>query len=377
MVDIAFLTASDLRNTTANSMQVMKMAQSLLTHDPNLLMTAIGDETNRPNCSELQKRYGVTKLPDTLSFWRARGRLGIHSYNLNAALAARKVSANLVLTRSIGAAVITARLNLPTIYECHAPPSGLERYFFMNLMRSKNFKRLVVVSSALSEILKNRYPNLKHNQIVVAHDGVDLSQFKSLPSVEEAKMMGGRSLARPIAGYAGHLYSGRGIELILDCAESLPHWDFLIVGGTHDAVAHLRSAIQARDVHNIELLGFVNNIELPSRMAVCDVLLMPYQDKVYVSGGKLDTASWMSPLKMFEYLAMERAIISSDLPVLREVICDRSAILVAPQDSQQWIDALRALEARQVRMKLAHQAKNLSKNYDWDSRVSKILHGIY
>ena len=60
MVDIAFLTASDLRNTTANSMQVMKMAQSLLTHDPNLLMTAIGDETNRPNFS------GIPLAPKSL-----------------------------------------------------------------------------------------------------------------------------------------------------------------------------------------------------------------------------------------------------------------------------------------------------------------------
>lgn len=376
MVAIAFLTASDLRNNTANSMQVMKMAQSLLAHDADLFMSAIGDDNNRPTAAELCKRYGVTRVPNKLNLWRAKGRFGIHHYNLKAALVARRISSNLVLTRSIGAAAITARFNIPTIYECHAPPSGLERYFFETLIRSKNFKHVVTVSSALKDILKDCFPKLRCNQILVAHDGVDLSQFENLPSPKEAKILSGRHENRLIAGYAGHLYSGRGVETILDCAQCLPHWDFLIIGGTQDAVSELNKVIADRNITNIKLLGFINNSELPYTMAVCDVLLMPYQNRVYVSGGRLDTSRWMSPLKMFEYLAMGRAIVSSDLPVLKEVISDRSAILAAPQDVGQWISALRTLEVSQVRDNFAYEAKKLSKHYDWSSRVSKILQGV-
>ena len=49
-----------------------------------------------------------------------------------------------------------------------------------------------------------------------------------------------------------------------------------------------------------------------------DVLLMPYEEKVMVNSKSLNTSKYMSPLKMFDYLAAGKIIISSNQKVLRD-----------------------------------------------------------
>ena len=69
---------------------------------------------------------------------------------------------------------------------------------------------------------------------------------------------------------------------------------------------------------NVELAGYLPHGEVASFLAACDVLLAPYQRQVSIASG-FDTARWMSPLKIFEYMAAGRLVLCSDLPALREV----------------------------------------------------------
>ena len=72
-------------------------------------------------------------------------------------------------------------------------------------------------------------------------------------------------------------------------------------------------------IKNVHLTGFVPNEELPLYQAACDILLMPYEEAIAGSSGG-DTARFASPMKAFEYMAAGRPILSSDLPVFREVL---------------------------------------------------------
>ena len=79
-------------------------------------------------------------------------------------------------------------------------------------------------------------------------------------------------------------------------------------------------------------------------MSRCDVLLMPYQRKVSIGDHSADTSRWMSPMKMFEYMAAKKPFISSDLDVLREVLTDEvNALLVDPENVKAWDKALKRL----------------------------------
>lgn len=371
MVALAYISASAIPGRAANAMQTMKMAQALMAVAPEILTIVAAGQGARDEAS-LRKLYGVRRIPKMIRL-PAGGRLGAHHFAVRAAIAARRYGANLVLSRSIGAAAIAARIGIPTIFECHAPPSGGEKRYWSWLITSLNFRRLVVISDSLRLIMLEQFPELWNKEVVVAHDGVDLEQFAVLPDVNVAKRAVGRDIKRPVAGYAGHLYAGRGVGLILDCATDLPEWDFVIAGGTEADVAALRVDILKRRLANVELMGFVANAELAERLAVADVLLMPYQKSVMVSGGNLDTARWMSPLKMFEYMAMGRAIIASDLPVLREILNENLAQLVPPEDKQAWVAALRALQSDCARNSLAKSAREAVCHHSWTARNNLIL----
>jgi glycosyltransferase involved in cell wall biosynthesis len=115
---------------------------------------------------------------------------------------------------------------------------------------------------------------------------------------------------------------------------------FLVFGGDGSDVARRRLTAPA----NLQFMGHVPHPVSQRAQAAVDVLLMPYQQSVSIGVKGHDTARWMSPMKMFEYLAVGVPIISSELPVLREVLTDgRNALLVKADDAGQWVAALDSL----------------------------------
>jgi glycosyltransferase involved in cell wall biosynthesis len=103
---------------------------------------------------------------------------------------------------------------------------------------------------------------------------------------------------------------------------------------------------------------------------------MPYERQISVSSGG-DTANFTSPMKVFEYLASGRAIISSDLPVLREVLNEHNAVLLPPENVDVWDDALQTLAADSDRREaLGKQARTDADRYTWLKRTQTALEGL-
>jgi glycosyltransferase involved in cell wall biosynthesis len=123
---------------------------------------------------------------------------------------------------------------------------------------------------------------------------------------------------------------------------------------------------------NVNFMGQIANANVPGTLIQYDVLLMPYSDKVEVYGD--DLTNWMSPLKMFEYMASGRVIVSSDLPVIREILKDReNAYLVAGGKVENWKTAIDEISAdRETAGKIAAQAKVDVKQYTWLARAGMI-----
>jgi glycosyltransferase involved in cell wall biosynthesis len=103
---------------------------------------------------------------------------------------------------------------------------------------------------------------------------------------------------------------------------------------------------------------------------------MPYQAQVSASSGG-DIARYLSPKKLFEYLACGRAILSSNLPVLCETLNTRNALLLPPDDLQAWQRALERLEADpNLRGQLARQSRSDAAQYSWEARARSIIAGL-
>lgn len=371
---ILYVAASPVPSKAANSVHVVKMAQALAKNGHEVVLmapipTKIWDEAVRTNIFAL---YDVERI---FTFVQKRvflSKIGVVLYGITAYRKARRDKMDFVFTRCLPTATIMALLKFPVIYERHADFGKgriLHKWMYKLLIFCKSHLATIVVSQALKDYFLQAF-KINDHQIIVAPDGSDpLSQEAALPPA------GGKS-GRKSVGYVGHLYAGRGIEIIAYLAEKFPSCDFHVVGGhDHDVKAWKKSM---SGVGNIFLHGHVSHAETKNFMMSFDILLAPYQRKVQVHGGG-DTAQWMSPLKVFEYMASGKPFICSDIPVLREVLEDgTNCLLCPPEDRKSWEDALRRLvDDNMFAKSLGERARAIFlQKYTWSIRARNILQSI-
>ena len=211
------------------------------------------------------------------------------------------------------------------------------------------------------------------DELVIAPNGVDLERFASLPDPVTARDQVGLREA-PTVMCTGHLYAGRGAELFLALAKSLPQAHFVWVGGRPEDV---KTWGQRSESDNITFTGFIPNRDLPLYQAAADILLMPYSRSIMGSSGTADSVNVASPMKMFEYMATGRAIVSAELPVIREVLNEKNAVFCEPDNVTAWKLALETLlHDDDKRAALGQQARWDVQGYTWVARAERILNGF-
>jgi glycosyltransferase involved in cell wall biosynthesis len=218
---------------------------------------------------------------------------------------------------------------------------------------------------------RNYNIRFKADEVVVTPNGVDLERFDSLPPTPELARQKLDFPSAPTVMCTGHLYAGRGADLFLALAKEIPHAHFVWVGGKPEDVEMWKSRAES---DNVTFTGFIPNQDLPLYQSAADMLLMPYSRSIMGSSGKADSASVASPMKMFEYMAAGRAIVSADLPVIREVLNEKSAVFCEPDDLEDWklkIGELLTDEKRRV--ELGKQAFQNVGDYTWLARAGKII----
>jgi glycosyltransferase involved in cell wall biosynthesis len=381
-VKIALIAPTYLPARRANTIQVMKMAQALtmLGHDVRVLVPRRDQANQQPAWDELAHHYGLQRQFQ-VEWLSTQAQLRSYDYGLVSIRYAHRWGADLIYTRLPQAAALASLVGMPVVYEIHDQPQGtLGPWLLARFLKGRGARALVVITAALRDALTSRFSPPKYLPLVVVPDAVDLVRYQNLPSPPEARQSLDSAFCIPnsafVAGYTGHLYPGRGSNLILEIAAQLPDVKFLLVGGEPTDVEPLRVKSQSLNLGNLALTGFVPNAELPVYQAACDLLLMPYQRHVSASSGG-DIANYLSPMKLFEYLACGRVILSSDLPVLREVLNLKNAVLLPPSDVSAWVAAIRNLQNDpKKRTLLADQAKNDAQQYSWEARAQKILSAI-
>lgn len=372
MSKISYFANASIPSRTANSVHIMKMCEALAAngHDVTLCVPDQGLPELRDQ--DPHAFYGVKPLfRIRKACWMRRHPQGFRDilWVMLSALSLRfRERPETCITRNPWAGLFFPRLGITTVLELHSPlaAGGLQArlYRLAKAFRHPNLVRIVVISSALRNALCAE--GAPSEKLLVLHDAVDAKAYS-----ESAPPSGSRRDGLRI-GYVGSLNRGKGMEVISAVARLDAANEYHIYGGSPEDVARWR----AEGVpSNVELHGHAPNAEVPALLAGFDVVLMPYQRRVSVSGNYGDVASWMSPLKMFEYMAAGKAILSSDLPVLREVLEDgRNALLVDPDDPEAWVSALRKLADPELRARLGATARaDVLREYTWLQRAKRIL----
>ncbi len=383
MKKLIYFSTSVVPSRYANSVHVMKMCEALAQNGQDVTLLCI---KNKNENVDVFAHYGVEKIFGIKSFpiLKIPGKnlfnpltffsLGIYVF-LSSMFILFEKSAT-IYTRDPYGAFALAILGQQFVWEIHELPSSkFKNFLFTKVLKSDTATMIVCISKKMKSLLLEQFGFIENNvKTMVAHDGATLPNDIYKPQHQLRKELGLPQKSF-IAGYTGNLFSGRGIELILEIAEKLPDVTFIIVGGHDEDIVSLGGILKERLISNIDFLGFKPPNLIPSYLRAFDVLLMPYQRRVSLRGNKRDTSEFMSPLKMFEYMASGRPIISSRLPVLMEVLNhDQNALLAEPDVANEWLSALTLLkENRQLRDSLAQKATEDVMNYTWEERADSVL----
>ena len=170
--------------------------------------------------------------------------------------------------------------------------------------------------------------------------------------------------------YTGNLNEGRGLEIIIEVAKFLKKGDhaFYIVGGSKKEINSWRSFINKQKVKaDIAFLGFKENNLIPFYLKSADVLLAPYSMEC-------STVRWMSPLKLFEYMASKVPIIVSDVDRIKEICNNDECLFFQADDPRDLGKKIKFLmQNRELQKKISKNAYDKVKNHTYSKRCDIIL----
>ena len=365
---ILYLSLAQIPSRSAHSIHIMRMCSALSANGQNVTLVVPGGGNDLPSELEMLALYGI-ETPFEIDFRKLSKHRGRSTrFLLHTLKRFRQEDGELVYTRDVAAAFWAVTLNLATVLETHSVlNSTKDKLMFRGVHRRGKLKTHVVISKRLRDIFDAKYPQSSRKRLV-AHDGAD--RIVPVTDVRSEINLDGDFKV----GYVGHLYAGRGLELIADLARRLPSIVFYVVGGTDEDIAIWRKKIGNQK--NICMMGYLK-YSLAERVRVaCDVLIAPYQRGLEVFGGGTDTTDWMSPLKIFEYMAAGKPIVCSDLPALREILTHgETAFLLDPNDLDGWANTLQMLRNNEnLGMSIGSAArKELEEKYEWRVRAKRVL----
>ena len=376
---IFYISPSLLPSRSANSVHVTMQCHALIKHGVDVSLFArrsIVDSDMLP--AAIERQYGVNiKKLRLFTF---------HSY-FSAATSIR-IAMNclfhltfnswpdVILSRNLYASFIIAiLLRRPIIFETHQLEMGFRKHLQRALILS-NHVATIVISEKLIQFLKLHHDVTPTNTHIL-HDAAPES-LHFLPFESRRKQLCNLIPQcigdwRGVCGYFGHLYPGRGIEVIEAMAFERPDVLFLIFGGNESDIEKKKRNCS---VNNLLFLGHVSHKLALDIMRSLDILLMPYQESVSIGVSGHDTAQWMSPMKMFEYMSSGVPIVSSDLPVLREVLkSGKNSLLVSPSNVADWLQAIdKLLDDDKLCMSIGINAyQDYQKKYTWSKRAESII----
>jgi glycosyltransferase involved in cell wall biosynthesis len=214
----------------------------------------------------------------------------------------------------------------------------LERYERLNL---KAAARIFVVSEVERRNLLRA--GVEDKKIVVNPNGVDAERFQ--PDIGGERVRGELGIERDetLIGFVGTFGPWHGVLALAEAVKLLrgrARVRFLLVGSGALRAEVERILLEGGVEERVIMTGAIEHGRVPALLDACDVLASPH---VPLEDG---SEFFGSPTKLFEYMAMGKAIVASRLGQIAEVLKDEeTALLVQPGNARELSEAIMRLAA--------------------------------
>ncbi|WP_135081421.1 asparagine synthase (glutamine-hydrolyzing) [Terasakiella sp. SH-1] len=366
---LAYFSASSIPSPMANSVQVMSMASGFARQDIDVTLFCRQGYEKGPIDPYIH--YGISEPVSIKQHIWPKVRLwgGLkYAHAVKKTLSKSKDNFDYAYGRDVYSMQSCLNLNVPFAFEVHTPPpnsfhESLERKLF----ESKNFKGLICISTPLRDYYISNFTELNEQNVIVLPSGANIPSKENLPVA-----LPGRANTTHI-GYVGQFHKGKGYETVITLSKMMPEFDFHLVGGAPSQVEELRAQHTNGNLH---FHGAINHASVSQYLQAFDICIAPFQEETYGFGGDRNIAPWMSPLKLFEYMAHGKAIIASDLPVIKDILEHETNCLLCPANNiNQWATELqRLISDDKLRSHISKNAlKDIDRKFDFYHRAKRIM----
>jgi glycosyltransferase involved in cell wall biosynthesis len=143
-------------------------------------------------------------------------------------------------------------------------------------------------------------------QAVCIPNGADTELFAKIAADDSPIPEIIARIPRPRLGFVGHIQYWVDLKLLGYVARNRPDWSIVLIGPIHP----LADAGDIKGLPNVHLVGKQPQSEIPRLLKGIDVCVNPYKPD--------DVAKHASPLKLYEYLAAGKPVVSTDMPEARK-----------------------------------------------------------
>lgn len=219
--------------------------------------------------------------------------------------------------------------------------------------------------TASSEAMIHDLSEKQLNKVKILHNGVDIDIFNQTLSYTCPQDLA--AIPHPRIINIGNINRKIDLPLIVEIAKQRPEWHWALVGNIMtselESDSETAPALQdSKNLPNIHFLGEKNRLEIPAYVQHVDINTICYRVKA---------SDWVSagyPLKLNEYLAMGKPVISSSIDAVKKQF---SSVVDIASTPQEWIAAIeKALIQGGIG---SHQSRiAMSKQNSWDNRVDNL-----
>lgn len=198
--------------------------------------------------------------------------------------------------------------------------------------------------------LQARATSMNGNTHLVPN-GVDIDAYAQALSDHPELPPDAAGIAAPRIGFVGNIAEWVDLDLVSRVARAHPEWSFVMIGD------YLADSPRPPET-NIHWLGFRPFHRMPGYLASFDVCMIPFVDN--------ELTRAVDPLKLYEYLAAGRGVVSTPMPRLD----DFSDVVRVARDADGFAAAIRECLAEPPERRAERVAA--VRPHSWDARMAAI-----
>ena len=258
---------------------------------------------------------------------------------------------------------------IPVVVDIHGYKNLYDAKYLLKIKENEFFKGFITLNNFLKEkYIRLGFPN---NKILVTDNVIDLNKFNLINNdkIELRKRLN-IPINKNIIIYSGSILDDRGIDTIIHSSEFFNPRDysFFFIGGIEEDIKKWEKYIQENKINSdIRFLGLKERRVIPYYLKAADILLATFSTNC-------PTLDFMSPIKIFEYMASKTPFIATKIGRNIEICNNNECLFTTVEDPVDLSEKIKILmNDKNLRLKLIENSYAKAKNHTFERKCRLIL----